>query len=156
MERIEDSSVVEVNVELAADQHFPISSSLPMSKSCTSQRQSEYTNYTVEDVKDTKVDRMEMHRDMSSPLQRSRSQTGHRKLEPAYNMVEYMKSTSVDRVEMPENSRECDQVTGRGTGHSCISSCKRTMDKGNRLVSAVDITLKKVSTSGDSFAKTNT
>ena len=61
----EDSSVVEVNVELAADQHFSISSSLPMSKSYTSQSQSEYTDNTVEDAKDTKVDRVEMHLDSS-------------------------------------------------------------------------------------------
>ena len=63
-----------------------------MSKSYYSQWQSEYTDNTVEDVKDTQVNRVEMHGDSSSvevnvrlatdqhsssfsPLQMSRSQT---------------------------------------------------------------------------------
>ena len=66
MERTEDSSVVEVNVELAHDQHLSISSSLPMSKSYTSQRQSQYINNMVEYKKDTLVDRVEMTANSSS------------------------------------------------------------------------------------------
>ena len=65
VEMTEDSSVVEVDVELTANKHFSTSSSVPKSKSFTSQMQSEYTDNTVEDVIDTQVDRVELHEDSS-------------------------------------------------------------------------------------------
>ena len=55
-----DSSVVEVNVKLAHDQHSSISSSLQMSKGMIGS-----AKYTVKHVKNTPVDRADMHEDFS-------------------------------------------------------------------------------------------
>ena len=99
-----------------------------MFKYYTSQRQSEYTNKTVKDVKDSQVDRVEMHEDRSlgevtvklaadqhfsiSSSSPQKSHTSQRQSGSVTTMVEYEKDTLVDREEMTANSSSGGELGG--------------------------------------------